>query len=213
MPRYPNTIIERELWSRGFQYVAGVDEAGRGAWAGPLVVGLVVLPPDFKIKGLRDSKLLRAKQRQELALKIKKQALAWHLEQVSPPEIDRLGIYAATVMAMQLALQSAKPRPDAALLDAVKIPGLNIHRRSIIGGDRKITTVAAASILAKVERDRLLEELGQKYARYDFAQHKGYGTKQHQRCLQKFGPCPAHRFSYQPIWQSLQQQESIELET
>lgn len=195
---YPNFSQEKELWSLGYQRVAGLDEAGRGAWAGPVVAAAVVLSPEKSITGLKDSKLLSAEQRESLYEELVEK-FDWAVGIVEPKQIDELNILQASRLAMKIALTKLAKSPDFALLDAVRIGDLECRQRSVIKGDRKVMTIAAASIIAKVTRDRLLVKLHEKYPEYKFDLHKGYGTKLHQEMLQKYGPSPEHRLSYKPI--------------
>lgn len=196
--RYPNFSQERELWSLGYTAVAGLDEAGRGAWAGPVVAGAAVLSPDTKIAGLKDSKLLTPEKR-ELLYKELTAEIDWAIGVVEPEQIDKINILQASRLAMKMAISALKCQPDFALLDAVRIGDLQCRQRAVIKGDRKVMTIAAASIIAKVSRDRLMIKYHEEFPQYGFAIHKGYGTKPHQESLQKFGPSPIHRLSYKPL--------------
>lgn len=192
-------LPEQELRRQGYECIVGVDEAGRGPLAGPLVVGAAILPFGCKLPSLNDSKKLSAAQRAVLYDEIKKQALATKTVIVEVADIDRLNIYQSTVQAMYQAVATIGLTPKAALIDAVPLPELTIPSQSLIGGDGLSASIAAASILAKVERDRLMEELAQTYPQYGFQNHKGYGTKEHLTALAKYGPCPIHRTSFEPI--------------
>jgi len=196
---YPNYKIEKELWRRGFRGVAGLDEAGRGAWAGPVVAAAVVLPQNLKINGLKDSKLLTPKKREELFIVINKQALAVGVGIISEQVIDKEGIIAATRQAFITAIEKIKDRVDYLLADGIKIFEHALPTEFHIKGDRKILSVAAASVVAKVTRDNILKDYHQKYPVYGFDQHKGYGTSEHERKLDQHGWCIIHRQSFRPI--------------
>lgn len=173
--------------------IAGVDEAGRGPLAGPVVAGAVILPTDHLILYLNDSKKLSAKKRDELYDVIIKEAVSLGIGMASPARIDEIGILNATYEAMREAIAALKPAPDVLLNDAVKIPELLTMQVPIIHGDAKSASIAAASILAKVTRDRLMEEYDALFPMYGFAKHKGYGTADHKAALLKYGPCAIHR--------------------
>src|SRR3990167_726992 len=179
MSFYPNNRQEKRLLKKGFALIAGIDEVGKGAWAGPIVAAAVILNPKIKIKGVKDSKLLRAPDRQILFNQIFESAIAWTTAAVSQTEIDRLGIKQANILVIQKALKKMRPQPDYLLIDAIKIDYQNLPSSAIIDGDYKITSVAAASIIAKVTRDKMMDELAEKYPAYGFKQHKGYGTSHH----------------------------------
>lgn len=190
---------EREWWSRGRLRVAGVDEAGRGPLAGPVVAAAVVLPPDFDVAGLGDSKRMTAKQREEQFARLCEAATAWHVAVVDAGTIDRLNILEATRLAMREALAGLAGRCDAALVDGLPVPDLPVPARAIVGGDAQSPSIAAASILAKVTRDRLMMEYAEKYPQYGFDRHKGYPTAAHLEALRTYGPCPIHRRSFRPV--------------
>jgi ribonuclease HII len=191
---------ERELGRQGFKLIAGVDEVGRGPLAGPIVAAAVILPPAIDLPGLADSKLLSAKQREGLFMRIQSQAIAVGLGKVSHRLIDRINIWQANLLAMKLAVESLSCPPDFLLMDGGRYRlALALPQRGITGGDRKCASIAAASIIAKVTRDRLMLVYDQKYPEYGFAQHKGYGTKQHFQKLAEHGPCPIHRRSFYPM--------------
>lgn len=196
---FPNRRYENELLSQGFRLIAGVDEVGRGAWAGPLIAGAVVLHPDKKILGVKDSKLLRSAQRQIIFELITSRALAWAIGVVTADVIDKIGLAAANRLAMERAIGQLKIKPDYLLIDALRLESTGIPSRSIIDADRLITSVAAASIVAKVTRDGLMTAFGQRYPHYDFARHKGYGTKRHHQMIRRHGLCDLHRKSFKPI--------------
>lgn len=195
---YPNRKFEKKLNKKGFILVAGVDEAGKGSWAGPIVAAAVILDPKIKIKGVKDSKLLSVLQRKDLFQEIKNKAIAFGVGEVSAAMIDKIGITAANKLAMQRAIEKLNPKPQYILVDAVKLE-LEIPSEAIIDGDYKITSIAAASIIAKVHRDSLMEKLDEKFPHYSFKQHKGYGTNHHFHMLNQYGPCEIHRKTFKPI--------------
>ncbi|MFH2104832.1 MAG: ribonuclease HII [Parcubacteria group bacterium] len=199
MPIYPTNQEENRLRQLGFQHIAGIDEAGCGCWAGPLVCGVVILSPDFANSDIKDSKLLSSQKREELYAIIQAEVAAWSAGQASATEVDALGLSKAKSKAVERALDSLPLTPDYLLCDgnigvSDKIPATN-HTK----GDQNILSIACASIIAKVTRDRIITELGRQYPEYNFAQHKGYGTKEHQEALQKYGVCKIHRQSYKPV--------------
>ena len=185
---------EKQYESRG--YVCGIDEVGRGPLAGPVVAGAVILPKDCQILYLNDSKKLTAKKREELYDVIMKEAVAVGIGYASPARIDEINILQATYEAMREAISKLPIQPDVLLNDAVKIPGVNIYQVPIIKGDAKSVSIAAASIVAKVTRDRLMEEYDAHIPEYEFASNKGYGSAQHIEALKKYGPSPIHRRSF-----------------
>ena len=179
-----------------YSVICGIDEAGRGPLAGPVVAGAVILPKDEVIYYLNDSKKLSEKKREELFPVIQEKAVAWGVGIVSPSVIDEINILQATYQAMREAIASLSVVPDLLLNDAVKIPGVEMMQVPIIKGDAKSASIAAASILAKVTRDHMMEEYDKLYPEYGFAKHKGYGTKAHMDAIRRFGPCPIHRRSF-----------------
>lgn len=185
--------------------VAGVDEAGRGPLAGPVVAAAVILHPLRPIDGLADSKTLSEKKRDSLAKTIKEAALSWSVAEASVEEIDHLNILQATLLAMQRAIKGLTVQPDGVLIDGNALPVLSIPARAIIKGDSKIKAISAASILAKVERDRIMVDYHQKYPDFSFHLHKAYGTKQHLAELEKFGFLDVHRKTFRPIKTMLMQ--------
>ncbi|NMB44883.1 MAG: ribonuclease HII [Firmicutes bacterium] len=192
--------FRRVLYRQGYQHIAGIDEAGRGPLAGPVVAAAVVFPPEMIPLGLDDSKRLPESKRMELYDDIWDWALAVGIGIVQPQEIDRVNIHVATLAAMHKAALALSPAPDYCLVDGrFAITELPFPQRAIVGGDHRCDVVAAASIIAKVTRDRLLVELDRQYPCYGFATHKGYATRQHLQALSKYGPCPAHRYSYTPV--------------
>jgi len=190
---------ERALTSSGHDFIAGVDEAGRGPLAGPLVVGAVILPLACHLPFLNDSKKLSARQREELYHAIQDVAISVEHIVIDIHTIDKLNIYQATVLGMYRVIEQLSPKPQAVLIDAVPLPELPIPSVSLIGGDAISASIGAASIIAKVERDRLMEKLDKEFPQYGFAKHKGYGTAEHMKALQQYGPCSAHRQSFEPI--------------
>jgi ribonuclease HII len=189
-------------------HIAGIDEAGRGALAGPVVAAAVILPRSNNIEtllnGVNDSKQLSAKKREILFDLILEQALAYGIGQQPASVIDEIGIMPANKLAMQTAVSQLTPAPDFLLIDGrIRLPQLNIRQKAIIRGDSQSLSIAAASILAKVTRDRLMIALNHRFPQYGFAQHKGYGTQQHREAIAHYGPCPQHRYSFAPIRQTL----------
>lgn len=179
-----------------YEYICGIDEVGRGPLAGPVVAGAVILPRDCRILYVNDSKQLSEKKREELYDVIMKEAVACAVGYATPERIDEINILQATYEAMREAVGKLNPRPDILLNDAVKIPGIPIPQVPIVKGDAKSITIGAASIIAKVTRDRLMEEYHELYPEYGFAAHKGYGSAEHIAALKKYGPAPIHRRSF-----------------
>lgn len=177
-------------------FICGIDEAGRGPLAGPVAAGAVILPKDCQILYLNDSKKLSESRREELFLEIKEKAIAWSVGIVGPERIDGINILQATYEAMRQAISKLDPVPQVLLNDAVTIPGVAIPQVPIIKGDAKSVSIAAASILAKVTRDHMMEEYDKDYPEYGFAKHKGYGTPAHITALKEFGPTPIHRRTF-----------------
>lgn len=190
---------ERQFTAQQLTPIVGVDEAGRGPLAGPVVVAGVILPFECSLPGINDSKKLTERQREKLYEQIMTHAVAVERIIVPPAIIDRDNIYQATVQAMYQVIAQLTPAPAAALIDAVPLPALTIPVESLIGGDGRSASIAAASIVAKVERDRLMLALDQEYPQYGFVKHKGYGTAAHMATIRQFGPCPAHRQTFEPI--------------
>ncbi|MBN1889843.1 MAG: ribonuclease HII [Thermoflexales bacterium] len=196
----PGLQEERRLWRAGLSLVAGIDEAGRGAWAGPVFAAAVILPHDACLPSqVRDSKQLSPAQREALYPLIGQAALAWSVGQADQAEIDTLGIVPATRLAMTRAVGALGLQPDALLIDAVRLPDTPLPQRVLYHADALCLSVAAASILAKVSRDRWMVELDARYPGYLFAQHKGYGTRAHRQALARLGVSPVHRRSYRPV--------------
>ncbi|MBC8248600.1 MAG: ribonuclease HII [Anaerolineales bacterium] len=209
MVQKPDLREEMALYAEGYRHIAGLDEAGRGSWAGPVVAGAVILPidrPDLfqALDGVRDSKQLTPRQRERLYGIIESAALTVGVGSVPPDKIDELGIVPATRQAMGLAIAQLNPPPDFLLVDYLNLPELSIPQKSITRGDALSLSIAAASIVTKVTRDRLMVELDARYPGYGFARHKGYGTRQHRESLARLGPSPIHRLSYAPMRLMLQ---------
>jgi ribonuclease HII len=201
---HPTLRYERKLWQAGVQTIAGVDEAGVGPLAGPVVAAAVVFEREVFIPGVNDSKQLQPETREELFVKINSRAVALGVGVASPAEIDDLNIYWATMLASERALLSLKLLPDHVLVDGRQIPALKLPQTRIVGGDRKSFCIAAASIIAKVTRDRMMVEFDGTYPDYGFARHKGYSTPDHFAALDRFGPSPIHRRSFAPVWDAAQ---------
>jgi len=195
----PTYKIEKELQRRGFKGVAGLDEAGRGAWAGPVVAAAVILPHGLVIKGLKDSKLLSPKKREELFIIINKNAIAIGVGIMSEKIIDQEGIISATRKAFLQAVEKIKDKIDYLLVDGIKIFEHHLPTDFHIKGDRKVASIAAASIIAKVTRDHLLNDYHRQHPIYGFDRHKGYGTAEHHKNLHEHGWCAIHRQSFRPV--------------
>lgn len=200
----PISDYELELIRSGFSPIAGADEAGRGACAGPLVAAAVILSPDKRIDGLTDSKKLTAKRREQLHNEILEKALAVSVVEISPSECDALGMQEADLQGLRRAILRLDPQPAYALTDGFFVPGLLIPSLAVWKGDALLACISAASIIAKVYRDRLMISMDEKYPGYGFAKHKGYDTKAHQENLMALGPCEIHRFSYRNVQQALE---------
>lgn len=185
--------IEQSLTDQGYSYVCGVDEAGRGPLCGPVVAAACILPVGIFIEGLNDSKKLTPKKREALFGKIIENAIAYSIAEASVEEIDELNILEADMLAMKRAIEGLSIKPDYALIDGNVSRGLPVPTMTVIHGDAISPSIAAASILAKVTRDRMCEEMDRQYPMYGIAKHKGYGTKQHMDALREFGPSPIHR--------------------
>jgi ribonuclease HII len=203
-PAWPDIQFETELWLSGLNFTAGIDEAGRGAWAGPVTAGAVILPPDdpdisSRLLGVRDSKQMSARLREKWAINIRQVALAVSTGWADFDEIDELGILPATRLAMERAVAGLNCQIDHLLIDAVVLRDIKIPQTSLIKGDARSLSIAAASIIAKTERDHYMELLEEKIPDYGFARHKGYGTAFHQESLSKLGVSAVHRKSYAPI--------------
>lgn len=193
-------VFDRKIRRKGFQLLAGCDEAGRGPLAGPLVAAVVVLPVDLYIQDLNDSKKLTAKKREKLFQVISTHCLGMGIAIVDEETIDRLNVFNATYFAMRQAFNNMNFVSDCLLVDGNNIiSGIDVYQESIVGGDGKSAVIAAASIVAKVTRDRIMQEMDGKYPGYDFARNKGYGTKSHMEAISKYGPCVIHRKTFQPV--------------
>jgi len=192
--------------SRGYQLIAGIDEAGRGPLAGPVVAAAIILPPDLDVEWLemvKDSKMVTALRRVYLFDKLVEIAVCHGVGVIDSRTIDTVGIAKATRLAMKTAVKQLYPRPDYLLIDYFRLPEVRIPQKGVLDGDSLCFSIACASILAKVTRDRLMEELERTYPGYGFADHKGYSTREHLECLRRLGPCPIHRTSFQPVREAI----------
>ena len=200
---------EKLAWAEGAAMVAGVDEVGRGSLFGPVVAAAVILDRGYRIRGLRDSKLLPAERREVLAVRIRQHAIAWAIAAVDAECIDQINIYQASRLAMKNAVAQLAPAADHLLVDAVKLDW-EVPQRAIIHGDALSASIAAASIIAKVERDRMLCEWDSVYPQYGLASNKGYSAPVHLAALREHGPCPLHRRSFAPVWNAQTAQDVLE---
>ena len=198
MPAVARRTEENQLRRFGFCRIAGADEVGRGCLAGPVVAGAVVLDCDRYVAGIADSKVLTAEARERLFDLIVRASVGWHVAVVDAAEVDRLNIHRASLEAMRQAVLALNPLPGLVLVDAFRIPGLSMAQRPVVGGDRRCTAIAAASILAKVTRDRLMCELHARDPRYGFDRHKGYATRAHLDAVDRFGYSEVHRRTFRP---------------
>lgn len=200
LPKFPDLAFEQALWKNGLARLGGVDEAGRGAWAGPVSAGIVILPPELSIikilSGVRDSKLMTSLQRESWAVRIQETCLAWGVGFASAKEIDANGILPATCLAVSRALRNLSVPPDHLITDYLKLPDISIPQTPLVKGDRRCLSVAAASVLAKTSRDAIMRQLDVDHPTYGFGRHKGYGTRQHQEALRSHGLCELHRKSF-----------------
>ena len=196
-PRASRTV-ENAIRRLGYVHVAGVDEVGRGCLAGPVVAGAVILQPDYYVPGVADSKVLSAEDRERLYGEIIPACVTWSIAVVGPDEIDRINIHKASLHAMRQAILALVPLPGFVLVDGFRVPELLMPQRPIIGGDRRSTAIAAASILAKVTRDRLMADLHARDPRYGFDRHKGYATRDHLDAVGRYGYSPVHRRTFRP---------------
>lgn len=196
--------FEQQLWAAGVRLVGGVDEAGRGAWAGPVVAVAVIMPKRPRIPWVYDCKRLRPEERRELWEEIRQVALTWGVGIVGPERITEVNVLRATFEAMDQAVRSLKPPAEYLLVDGCHVPKFPLPYKAIIDGDQRCYSIAAASLGAKVLRDTLMEQLAVQFPEYGFERHKGYGTKQHQLALRQYGPSPCHRLSYAPLQRLLQ---------
>ena len=200
--RPPGFELENALWAQGTTYVAGMDEVGRGPLAGPVVAGAVIFPQDIaesSLVGIRDSKDLTASARERMDLRIHEVALAVGIGRASVREVDAVGIVGATRRAMRRAIGKLQPRPQALLIDALSLPGIDLPQQCPVKGDRVSLSIAAASIVAKVARDRMMVEADRRYPGYGFSRNKGYGTREHIEALYRQGSCIIHRVSFAPV--------------
>jgi ribonuclease HII len=200
--------FEKKAWAEGARLIAGVDEVGRGSLFGAVVAAAVILDPSYRIRGLRDSKLLKAERREILAKRIREHAIAYSIAAVDAARIDQINIYHASRLAMREAVLALQPAPDYLLIDALRID-CNLPQRPIIHGDALSASIAAASILAKVERDRMVREWDPVFPAYHLASNKGYSTPPHIAALREFGPSPLHRQSFAPVWNAPVPQEVL----
>ncbi len=203
------TKFEKLAWTAGAKFVAGVDEVGRGSLFGPVVAAAVILDPNYRIKGLRDSKLLPAERREILDKRIREHAIAWSIAAVDVARIDQLNIYWASNLAMKHAVRGLSCAPDHLLIDAMRLD-LECAQTKIIHGDALSASIAAASIIAKVYRDALICEWAPIFPEYDLASNKGYSAPKHIKALREFGPSPLHRQSFAPVWLASTPQEVLE---
>ncbi len=198
---------ERAYYEQGYHLIVGCDEAGRGPLAGPVVAAACILPEDYQNEDINDSKKLSDTKRRELFLEIQKHAIAWGIGIVDAKQIDEMNIYQASRLAMNLAIQNMRHTFEMVLTDAMPLFDYEVPVIDIIKGDAKAMCIAAASILAKVTRDDLMEQLDALYPQYGFAHHKGYGTKEHIDALNRYGPIPGiHRYTYRPVYEAMHQQ-------
>jgi ribonuclease HII len=206
----PDPLLERQLWQQGITPLAGVDEAGVGAWAGPVIAAAVILPRNFSLAGLNDSKLLSPRRRVALFEAIQECAVAVGVGEAEVSEIDLLNVYWAAMLARQRAVESLRLAPAHVLVDGRRrITGVRLPQTPVVEGDRLLPSVAAASIIAKVTRDHLMEELGSVYPGYGFEHHKGYGTFRHLTALTQLGPLAIHRRSFMPVVASEHRQPEL----
>lgn len=203
---------EEALQDKGYKYVAGVDEVGRGPLAGPVVVAAVILPQNKRIKGINDSKKLTEKKREELYKVIMKEAVAVSIAYVYEDVVDEINIYEATKKGMLEAVEKLSVKPEHVLIDAMPLHELEIEHTSIIHGDALSASIGAASIIAKVTRDHFMEKMDFKYPNYGFKRHKGYCTKEHLEALEKYGPCEIHRKSFAPVAKYYNKQLSFDFD-
>lgn len=198
-----NALVKADLWSieracraEGLHLICGADEAGAGPLAGDVYAGAVILPYELALEGLNDSKQVNPKNRDRLFEEIKERAVAWSVASVDPAAIDEINILSARLLAMERAIQALSPAPDFALIDGNRDKGISCPHRAVVRGDSISANIAAASILAKVSRDRYMEEMARQYPQYEFERHKGYPTKRHYELLRQYGPCPIHRKTF-----------------
>jgi len=207
LPAAPDLLHEEALWKQGVHLICGIDEAGRGAWAGPVAAGAVILPQQCKqgsslvdrLSGVRDSKQMTPAQREKWAAVIRSESAAWGVGMASHQEIDRLGIVPATRLAVRRALDGMHLAPEYLLVDYLELPEILLPQSALVKGDARSLSIASASILAKTARDVLMQEMEERYPGYGFTRHKGYGTSVHHAALKRLGPCPIHRLSFAPV--------------
>ena len=208
IPEKPTLEYEQQLWGEGFHIVAGLDEAGRGAWAGPVFAAAVVLPRDERVlrllDGVKDSKRMTANQRNRYLDCIKSVSVGWTIGVATNDEVDALGIITATCLAMQRAIDELSFNPTYLLVDYIQIENCGCPQLSLAKGDCRSLSIAAASVIAKTARDAFMVEEGKRYPAYGFAKHKGYGTAQHRAAIDTFGACAIHRMTFKPLASSLQ---------
>ncbi|WP_411827468.1 ribonuclease HII [Luteolibacter sp. AS25] len=198
----PDFVFEDELIARGYTLVAGVDEAGRGPLAGPVSAAAAILPRSFSCSSLDDSKKLSKKRREEIYKTLTEDdSVVWAVACVEPAEIDRINILRATHRAMGLALEALGVKPDIALIDGLPVKGISFPHEALVKGDGLSLSIAAASVIAKVTRDRIMLKIDEEFPEYGFVRNQGYGTREHLNSLQKYGPCSYHRRSFQPVSQ------------
>ncbi|MGH9899940.1 MAG: ribonuclease HII [Pyrinomonadaceae bacterium] len=196
----PHLHFEEEAQAKGFSFIAGLDEVGRGALAGPVVAAAVILNPVRKLPvGLNDSKKVSRQERERITLELKSNVLAFAVGEVPAPEIDRINILQATLVAMQQAVDNLSPDASFLLIDALKLPSTTLPQRAIIRGDAVCASIAAASIIAKTYRDALMRDFDEVYPAYGFSSHVGYGTRRHLTAIQEHGPCPIHRRTFRGV--------------
>ncbi len=202
LPSAPDLSAEQAAHAAGYSYVCGIDEAGRGPLAGPVVTAAVILPPGYELTGLNDSKKLTARRREQLFEQLMADKQVYKsIATASVAEIDELNILRATHLAMARAAQGLKPTPDFCLIDGLAVPGFPLPSTNLVKGDARSLSIAAASVLAKVTRDRYMQELATEYPQYGFERHAGYGTKAHLQAIQQYGITPHHRRSFAPVAQ------------
>lgn len=195
----PTFAAEKAWYARGARLIVGVDEVGAGAWAGPIVAAAASVPLNSRLGGIRDSKLLSAASREELLANFAARGIRVAMGEASVEEITRLGLRPANLLALRRAVEAFGERPDAVLVDWYRIPDLSAPQEAFVRGDRRVKSIAAASIAAKVTRDRLMAKADLLYPGYGFGVHKGYGTAVHRRALEAQGPCPLHRMTFAPL--------------
>lgn len=205
----PTQDLELALQNQGLLHIAGCDEAGRGAWAGPLVAAAVILPAGTEIKGLRDSKLLSEPQRERLFDVIRNVATAWNVAVFPVEQITERGLQWVNMEALRQSVQGLKERPQHVLVDGFFIPELGFAQTRVIHGDATVLAIAAASVLAKVTRDRMMRDLDKQFPQYRFGTHKGYGTAEHSKQLEQYGVSPVHRTTFRPIQALLAAQNTV----